>query len=77
MERQRKVLFFADQIIVERSSTSSAQATVFFGRETNMGFKVVLKQYTGNTFHEIIREIKLFTQIEKQRHKSSTKANIK
>ena len=32
-----------------------------------MGIKIVLKQYTGVTFDEIIREIKLFTLLEKDR----------
>ena len=32
-----------------------------------MGIKVVLKQYTGETFDEIIREIKLFTLLEKEK----------
>ena len=68
MEKKRQVLFFADKIIVERISSSSAQAAVFFGREASMGFKVVLKQYSGRTFHEIIREIKLFTHLEKERN---------
>ena len=47
--------------------TGSAQAVIFFGKEVNMGIKIVLKQYTGVTFDEIIREIKLFTLLEKDR----------
>ena len=66
MERN-KVLFFHNQIEVQRVVSNSAQAVVFFGRETNLGIKVVLKQYTGYTFCEIIRELRLFTHIEKER----------
>ena len=73
MEQGKKVIFFKEQIIVERSSSNSAQAVVFFGKEASMGFKVVLKQYKGDTFNEIIREIKLFTQLEKERHQSPDK----
>ena len=32
-----------------------------------MGVKVVLKQYKGESFHEIVREIKLYTVLEKER----------
>ena len=32
-----------------------------------MDIPVVIKQYTGETFDEIIREIKLFTLLEKER----------
>ena len=41
-----------------------------------MGIKVVLKQYKGNTFHEIVREIKLFTQLENERNKSQAKQTL-
>ena len=47
--------------------TLSAQATIFFGRETHMGIQVVLKQYRGETFEEIFRELKLYTLIENKR----------
>lgn len=40
-----EVLLFNSNIIVERSSSKSSQAVVFFGRETNLGIRVVLKQY--------------------------------
>ena len=32
-----------------------------------MGIKVVLKQYNGESFNEMINEVKIFTQIEKAR----------
>ena len=37
------VLFFKNDIRVERVVESSAQANVFFGRETSTGVKVVVK----------------------------------
>ena len=64
---KHEVLFFKDRIEVERVLTGSAQAVIFFGREINMEIKIVLKQYSGVTFDEIIREIKLFTLLEKDR----------
>ena len=60
-------MFFKDRVKVYRIVGDSAQALVFFGREANMGTRVVLKQYTGKTFNEIIREIKVFTELEKDR----------
>ena len=61
-------MFFKDRITVKRTVGDSAQALIFFGRETNIGNRVVLKQYTGETFEEIIREIKVFTELEKDRY---------
>ena len=43
--------------------SSSAQATVFFGREPLLGIKVVLKQYKRD-IRGFNREIKLFTELE-------------
>ena len=40
------------------------QATVFFGREPNLGIKVVLKQYKRD-LRGIHREIKIFTELER------------
>ena len=60
-------MFFKDRVIVERIAESSAQAVIFFGREVNMGTRIVLKQYTGKNFDEIVREIKVFTELEKDR----------
>ena len=36
-------IFFKDQIRIQRTCSSSAQAKVYFGREANMGVRVVLK----------------------------------
>ena len=43
-------IFFKDQIRIDRTCSSSAQAKIYFGREAKMGVRVVLKQYTGTTF---------------------------
>ena len=40
------------------------QARVFFGREPNLGIKVVVKQYK-NDLRGIFREIRIFTEIER------------
>ena len=61
---EHKVIYFHDEIDVEKVSTESAQAKVFFGRDTHMGVRVVLKQYKGSSFKGIFRELKIFTYIE-------------
>ena len=40
--------YFDKKIKIESSSDSSAQAKVFFGREADLGIRVVLKQYKIN-----------------------------
>ena len=47
---------------------------MFFGRETNTGVKVVVKQYTMHKFRGIFREIKVFTHLEK--FKNSEQGNV-
>ena len=47
--------------------SGSAQAVIFFGTEVNMRMRIVLKQYLGDTFDEIVREIRLFTLMEKEK----------
>ena len=49
---------------MESHTTDSAQAAVFFGRHTDLGIKVVLKQYNGN-LSGLCREIKVFTELER------------
>ena len=66
---QPRVRFFQKQIKVESHSSESSQAAVFFGRETNLGIRVVLKQYKSN-LHGIFREIKIFTEIERNKEES-------
>ena len=40
------------------------QAKVFFGKEPNLGIKVVLKQYT-NDLRGMFWEIRIFTELER------------
>ena len=47
---------------------------MFFGRETNLGIRAVLKQYKKN-LHGIFREIKIFTEIERRKEDSNTFAD--
>lgn len=63
-EETNRVLFFIDEVLVEKSSADSAQSVVFFGREALMMIRVVLKQYAGQSFRSIFREIKIFTLLE-------------
>ena len=64
-----RVYFFHNKISVESFSSKSAQAKVFFGRETNLSIKVVLKQYKTN-LKGLYRELKLFTELERLKHEA-------
>ena len=57
------IIYFGNKIKVEASSDNSAQAKVFFRRETDLGIRVVLKQYKLN-LKGMLREIKIFTELE-------------
>ena len=52
------------------------QATVFFGREPNLGIKVVLKQYRRD-LRGIFREIKIFTELERLKATNRQKGLVK
>ena len=65
-------LFFVDKIKIESASESSAQAKVFFGRETDLGIRVVLKQYKFN-LKGMLRELKVFTEIERLKNGEEAK----
>ena len=62
---------FNHAIIVEKSSGQSSQAHVFFGRESTLGIRVVLKQYIGIKKKSILAEIKVFTLIEALRQEQT------
>ena len=64
MLSQHKVQFFKEEIKVERVCANSGQAVVFFGRDSVMGIRVVLKQYKLAQFKGIFRELKIFTYLE-------------
>ena len=65
-----QLLFFREKVLVEKFIDNSSRAVVFFGRETNLGIKVVVKQYSGQFLDELIRELRLFTYIENFRFKT-------
>ena len=46
-KQSHKIHFFEKEVCVEDCKDLSKQAVVFFGRERNLGFRVVLKQYKG------------------------------
>ena len=58
------VQLLKNKIDVVSSSSASMQARIFFGREPNLGIKVVVKQYK-NDLRGIFREIRIFTEIER------------
>ena len=55
-----------NKIEVTSSSIESKQARIFFGRETSLGIKVVVKQYK-NDLRGLFREIKIFTELERNK----------
>ena len=59
-----KIHFYSKSIKVDSYTTDSAQAAVYFGRHTDLGIKVVLKQYNSN-LSGLFREIKIFTELER------------
>lgn len=63
-EPANKVIFFKEEILVEKSSADSAQSVVYFGEESTMGIRVVLKQYLNDSFQSLFRELKIFTLIQ-------------
>ena len=67
LKSKSEVHFYNSKVIVDSFSTSSAQATIFFGRETDLGIRVVVKQYKVN-LSGLYREIKIFTELERAKH---------
>ena len=70
------VLYFDKKIKVESSIMSSAQAKVYFGREAELNFRVVLKQYKLG-LKGMQREIKIFTELERQKNNEENKEQLK
>ena len=60
-----EILFYHEEVDVEKSSADSAQSVVYFGRETTLQIRVVLKQYMRKSFKNMLREIKIFSLLEK------------
>ena len=59
--------YYKSKVLVDSYSSNSAQATVFFGREADIGIRVVIKQYKLN-LSGMYREIKIFTELERAKH---------
>ena len=62
----KRLKFYQDVLEVEQVISDSSQATVFLGREKTLGIRVVLKQYLDDQFKGILRELKIFTELEKK-----------
>ena len=71
MASESQVRLYINEFKVKYGRSDSMQAAVFFGHETSMGQRVVLKKYEGGTFNGIFREIKIFTYLENNRTKDS------
>lgn len=71
---ENNVEFYTKEVDVEKSSADSAQSIVFFGRESSMKIRVVLKQYSGKSFESIFKEIKIFTMLEAHKKSLNTKS---
>ena len=69
-------LFFENKIKIENRSKESSQACIFFGRETDLGIRVVLKQYKTK-LTGLYREIKIFTEIERLKNGEESKEHSK
>ena len=63
----KKILHFANEIMIEKVAKNSAQANVFFGRDRACGVKVVCKQYPLQKIRGIFREIKVLTHLEQSK----------
>ena len=66
--------YFERNIKVECSKSNSTQAQVFFGREAELNFRVVLKQYKLN-LKGIFKEIKIFTELERRKNNEENKVS--
>ena len=58
---------FKNSVVVESYSTLSAQATVFFGWEREIGVPVAVKQYSKSELPGLNRELVIYTHIENWR----------
>ena len=61
------MIFYGSDFKVDSVDESSAQASVLFGREKNIGQKVVCKQYSIFKLKAMLKEIRVFSSIEKHR----------
>jgi serine/threonine protein kinase len=59
---------FGSDIDVEHISSYSSQSIVFFGRETSLGIRVVLKQFSKMERKAMLSEVKIFTRLDNLRN---------
>ena len=65
--KENDILFYGKDLNIDRVDESSAQANVLFGKEKHIGQKVVCKQYSVFKLKAMLKEIRVFSCIEKQR----------
>ena len=65
MIKKEDVLFYGDDLKVDHVDESSGQANVLFGKEKNIGQKVVCKQYSVFKMKAMLKEIRVFSVLEK------------
>ena len=70
------VLFYLEEVLVEKSSADSAQSIVYFGHETILGIRVVIKQYMRSCFRNMLREIKIFSLLEHFKMKQNNRSSL-
>ena len=68
-----QTLFF-NNIKVDHIEESTAQANVLFGKESDLDQEVVCKQYSIFKLKAMVKEIRVFASLEKQRALQSSES---
>ena len=71
LKSNNKALFF-DDFKVDYIQKSTAQANILYGYESNVRMKVVCKQYSALDLRAMIKEIRVFDSLERQRTQKSS-----
>jgi len=71
-----EILFYPEEVEVEKSSADSAQSVVYFGRESTLQVRVVLKQYMRKSFTNMLREIKIFSLLEQYKKTQNDQSSL-
>lgn len=75
-EPGHEILFYPEEVEVEKSSADSAQSVVYFGRESTLQIRVVLKQYMRRSFKNMLREIKIFSLLEQYKKNQNDQSSL-
>ena len=69
MKIKRELSFFKERVDVKHSVAETDQICVFYGRDVNHSScqQVVAKQYLGDSINELLREIKVYTELKNQK----------